>query len=346
MVSMKAAVISAPYRFNIEEHDVPTPNAGEVLIRVHAVGICGSDVHGMEADGGQRRQPGLIMGHEAAGEIAAVGADVTSWKVGDRVAIDPQLSCGYCYACERGWKNLCENGVTIGSSRKQLTHGTMREYIAVPTRQIYRLPDNVSFDEGATLDFVGNAVHVLNRSNSKLGDTFLIIGTGAIGLIAVQLAKLRGAGKIIAVDTSDAKLKLAKQFGADRTINPLKEDVLTVVRAETGGYGAEIVLEMVGLSATYATAVQAAKMQGTVMALGFAADEVTLPSQALLFNEVTIVGCTGFSFEGTTVLNMIADGRIDVKPLITHEYPLEHIEDGFKVLLDKQAEAIKVIIHP
>jgi len=343
---MKAAVISAPYRFTIEDREMERAASGEVLIRVRSVGICGSDVHGMEADGGRRRPPGLIMGHEAAGEIVAVGEGVTGWEIGDRVAIDPQLSCGYCHACERGWKNLCENGVTIGSSRKQLTHGAMREYIAVPPRQIYRLPEGLSFDEGATLDFVGNAVHVMNRANSKLGDNILIIGTGAIGLVAVQLAKLRGAGKIFAVDTSPSKLELAKKFGADRVINPLQEDVVAVVKEETGGYGADLVLEMVGLPATYETAIKATKMQGTVMALGFAANEVTLPIQPLLFNEVTIVGCTGFSFEGTTVLNMIADGRIDVKPLITHEYPLEEIERGFEVLLDKKSDAIKVIIHP
>ncbi|BBI32150.1 zinc-dependent alcohol dehydrogenase [Cohnella abietis] len=343
---MKAAVIKEPYRFTIEDHPIPEPKQGEVRIRIHSVGICGSDVHGMEADGGARRVPGLVIGHESAGQIEAVGPDAGPWKVGDRVAIDPQLSCGYCYACERGWKNLCENGVTIGSSRKQMTHGTMREYITVPTRQIYKLPDNVSFDEGATLDFVGNAVHVLNRANSKLGDTFLVIGTGAIGLIAVQLAKLRGAGKVIAVDTSPSKLKLAEQFGADRTINPMFEDVLQVVKDETGGYGADIVLEMVGLPSTYETAILAAKMQGTVMALGFAASQVTIPIQALLFSEITIVGCTGFSFEGETVLKMISDGRINVKPLITHEYPLEEIDRGFEVLRDKTADAIKVIIHP
>jgi 2-desacetyl-2-hydroxyethyl bacteriochlorophyllide A dehydrogenase len=343
---LKAAVVKAPYKFTIEEHSIPSPGPGEVRIRIRSVGICGSDVHGMEADGGQRRKPGLVIGHEAAGEIEALGPDAGLWKVGDRVAIDPQLSCGYCHACERGWKNLCENGVTIGSSRKQLTHGAMREYITVPTRQIYKLPDNISFDEGATLDFVGNAVHVLNRANSKLGDTILIIGTGAIGLIAVQLAKLRGAGKVIAVDTSSSKLQLAKQFGADRTINPLHEDVLAVVWQETGGYGADFVLEMVGLPSTYDIAIKATKMQGTVMALGFAANEVTIPIQSLLFNEVTIIGCTGFSFEGNTVLSMISDGRINVTPLITHEYPLEEIESGFEVLRDKTYEAIKVIIHP
>ncbi|MFB9276050.1 zinc-dependent alcohol dehydrogenase [Cohnella cellulosilytica] len=343
---MKAAVISAPYRFNIEDREAPSPASGEVLIRVRAVGICGSDVHGMEADGGSRRPPGLIMGHEAAGEIVAVGAGVDGWKAGDRVALNPQLYCGHCHACRRGWPNLCENGVTLGSARKQLTHGAMREYIAVPTRQIYKLPDNLSFDEGATLDFVGNAFHVMNRSNSQLGDCFLVIGTGAIGLVAVQLARLRGAGKIIAVDTSPAKLELARKFGADRVVNPLTEDVLAAVKEETDGYGADVVLEMVGLPSTYETAVRAAKMQGTVMALGFAANEVTLPIQPLLFNEVTIVGCTGFSFEGPVVLDMIADGRIDVKPLITHEYPLEDIERGFEALLDKKSDAIKVIIHP
>jgi 2-desacetyl-2-hydroxyethyl bacteriochlorophyllide A dehydrogenase len=343
---MKAAVITAPFKFEIKEMQKPIPSPGELLIRIKSVGICGSDVHGMEAEGGIRRRPGLIMGHEAAGQIEDVGEGVQDWQPGDRVAINPQLSCGYCYACERGLKHMCQNGVVLGSSRVRMTHGTMQEYIIVPQRQVNRLPDNVSYDEGCTLDFVGNAMHVLNRAEGKFGDTYVIIGTGAIGLVLVQLAKLRGAGKIIAVDTSQAKLELARKYGADRLINPLQEDVIEVVLNETGGFGADISIEAVGLPATYETAVKVLKIQGKLMALGFAANEIQIPIQPLLFKEISIIGCTGFSFEAAPVLNMISDGRIDVKTLITHKYSLEKIETGFESILDRSQNTIKVVINP
>jgi L-iditol 2-dehydrogenase len=286
------------------------------------------------------------MGHEAAGEVVAVGEGIEDWKPGDRVAINPQLSCGHCFACVRGMKHMCQNGVVLGSSRVRLSHGAMQEYIIVPPRQVFRLPDNISYEEGCTLDFVGNALHVLNRAESKIGDTFLIVGTGAIGLVMVQLAKLRGAGKIIAVDTSAAKLELAKSYGADRTVNPLHEDVLQVVFDETGGFGVDIAIEAVGIPATYEMVVKALKIQGKVLALGYAVNEVNIPIQPLLFRELTIIGCTGFVFEGETVLEMISKGSIDVKTLITHEYPLEEIETGFQAILDRTQNAIKVVIHP
>ncbi len=343
---MKTAVISAPYKFEIKEMQKPTPQAGQLLIRVKSVGICGSDVHGMEAEGGIRRRPGLIMGHEASGQIEAVGENVVGWKPGDRVAINPQLSCGYCYGCERGLKHLCENGVVLGSSRVSMSHGAMQEYIIVPPRQVNKLPDNVSYDEGCTLDFVGNAMHVMNRAEGKFGDTYVVIGTGAIGLVIVQLAKLRGAGKIIAVDTSPTKLELAKKYGADRVINPMHEDVIEAVKQETNGYGADISIEAVGIPATYETAVNVLRIQGKLMALGFAVNEVKIPIQPLLFKELSIIGCTGFAFEAESVLNMISDGRIDVKTLITHKYTLDKIEAGFESILDLTSNTIKVVINP
>jgi threonine dehydrogenase-like Zn-dependent dehydrogenase len=342
---MKAAVIQKPFEFAIEEREIPVPQADEVLVRIKAVSICGSDIHGMSEDGGIRRQPGLIMGHEAAGVIAGLGAGVEGWKVGDRVAIDPQLSCGKCSACESGWKNLCENGFIFGSSKTKFTHGAMCEYMAVSQRQLNKLPDNVSFSEGASLDYVGNAMHAINRSDSQFGDTFVIIGTGAIGLVAIQLAKLRGAGKIIAVSTSPYKLDMAKSFGADRTINSREENVVEIIMEETGGLGAEIVIEAVGVTETYDMAIRSAKRRGKIMALGFASNAITIPIQPLLFRELTVIGCTGYVFEAKPVLNMLSDGRIDVRS-ITQEFPLEQVQHALELLIHKKSNAIKVVLNP
>ncbi|QJD81976.1 alcohol dehydrogenase catalytic domain-containing protein [Cohnella herbarum] len=342
---MKAAVVQGAFQFAIEERPIPEPQSGEVLVRIMAVGICGSDIHGMTEDGGVRRRPGLIMGHEAAGVIERLGEGVEGWRPGDRVALDPQWSCGQCEPCRHGWLNLCENGFIFGSSKLKFTHGAMCEYLAVPQKQLNLLPDQVTFAEGASLDYVGNAMHAVNESQSRFGDTFVVIGTGAIGLVAIQIARLRGAGKIIAVGTSPHKLAMAKKFGADRVIHSREENALEVIMEETDGKGAEVVIEAVGVSDTYALAVQAAKRRGKVMALGFASNEITIPVQPLLFREVSLIGITGYVFEAAPVLKMIANGKIDVKS-ITTELPLEEVQKAFEMIVGKKNEVIKVALIP
>lgn len=343
---MKAAVIQGPFVMKVEQRPDPEVGEDDVLVRVRAAGICGSDLHGFQGLSKDRRKPGLIMGHEAAGEVAAVGKKVTGLKKGDRIVIDPQRACGQCYACRNGWANLCDNMLVIGSSMRQFLNGAMCEYIAIPSRQIHRLADGVSFQEGAMLDPIGNALHIFGRSGVQIGDIVAIFGAGTIGLIAVQTARIKGVGKIISVDISAKRLKLAKQFGADIVVNSSIDDPVGVILGETNGRGADLVVEAVGHSVTYGNCVKSVRKRGKVMALGFLESEITIPIQPLLFREISIVGCTGFVFECDTALDLLAQGKLNVKPIITHEFPIDDVQLAFTTACDPKADALKTMVIP
>ena len=219
---MKAAVFTGPYEFKICDREKPKPGPKEVLIRIRAVGICGSDIHPYMGDGLDRREPGIIMGHEASGDVEEIGSEVTKWKPGDRVAINPQINDETCPMCRKGLPHLCDHSLLIGSSMRGFLDGAMCEYLIMHEKQLYHLPDEVSYDHGTFLDPLGNAIHLINRGGVKLGDVVVIIGAGTIGLLAIQTAKLAGAVKVIAEDgiqirgiyeRSDAKVR--KQEGME-----------------------------------------------------------------------------------------------------------------------------------
>ncbi len=343
---MKAAIIKGPLKIQIEERPIPTPDQGQVLVRIKSVGICGSDVHGFLGLSGRRRLPGLVMGHEASGQIEEIGSKVTGLAKGDRVAIDPQTVCGTCYACKRGWSNLCDNMSVIGSSMRNFKDGAMCEYMVLKASQLYKIPDNLSFSQAAMLDPVSNSIHVFNRSSMDIGDTVAVIGTGVIGLVLVQVAKLRGAGKVIAVDASEDRLKLAKALGADILVNSGSQNTVDTIMSQTSGRGADIVVEAAGLAVTYQNAVNSVRKRGHVLALGFRDAEVPIPIQPLLFREVTIIGNTGFVFEIEPFIDFVSSGKIDVKPIITHVFTLDQVQQAFEIAADPLSGAIKVMIAP
>src|SRR5580698_1411353 len=206
---MKALVLKDRRRFAVEDVAVPDLEANEVLVRVRACGICGSDVHGMDGSSG-RRIPPIIMGHEAAGEISRVGSSVTGWKSGDRVTFDSTVYCGECWFCKRGEVNLCENrrvlGVSCGEYRR---HGAFAEFVAVPQRILYRLPDNLSFEEAAMVEAVSVAVHAVKRTPLAENSSALVVGTGMIGLLVVQPLRIAGCDPIIAIEPDENRLRLA-----------------------------------------------------------------------------------------------------------------------------------------
>ena len=343
---MKAAVLKGPLKIEIEERPIPTPGEAEVLVKVKSVGICGSDVHGFLGLIGKRRLPGLVMGHEASGQVEELGKGVAGWNKGDRVAIDPQIACGYCYQCKRGWSNLCDNMSVIGSSMRNFKDGAMCEYIVLPASQLYKIPDNLSFNEAAMLDPVSYSLHVFNRASMEIGDTVAIIGTGVIGLIMVQVAKLKGAGKVIAVDASDKRLELAKAFGADVLVNSRNQNTTETIMSETDGRGADIAVEAVGLPVTYQNAINSVRKRGEVLAFGFRDAEVPIPIQPLLFREITIIGNTGFVFEILPFIDLVAGGKIGIKPIITHVFALDRAQQAFELAADESSGAIKVMIAP
>src|SRR3954470_16039901 len=240
---MKALVLKEYRQFALEDFPVPTLQPHDVLVRVRACGICGSDVHGMDGSSG-RRIPPIVMGHEAAGVIAEIGSAVSGWKKGDRVTFDSTVSCGACWHCRRGEINLCENrrvlGVSCGEYRR---HGAFAEFVAVPQRILYRLPDDLTFEQAAMVEAVSIAVHAVERTPLTLNASVAVIGTGMIGLLVVQVLRARGCGQIIAIDLDDGKLKLAGRFGATHTLNAGETDLQDKVRGLTSGRGVDAAFE-------------------------------------------------------------------------------------------------------
>jgi len=346
---MKAAVIHmVDGHKRLQTDELPTPEIGPtgVLVHVSAAGICGSDLHGFLDDEGTSRRPGLVMSHEAAGTVAAVGDAVTRVKVGDRVTVDPQVTCGVCLPCQRGWISICDNKRVTGSSLRGFEQGAMAEYLAVEEKQVFAVPDSMSMEEAAMIEPLSNALHAVNRAGLKLGQTVVILGAGTLGLCMVQGVALSGVTNLIVSDTSDFRLGVAARTGATHTVNPLRDDLQAIVTELTGGLGADVVIESVGIDATYQDAIRIVRKRGRVMFFGAVQDTVTLPLLPILHKEIDIVGCTGANDETVTAIDLVAAGKIDLRPIITHEYALDDAQAAFDVLSDRGADAIKVQVRP
>ncbi|MBU9727582.1 zinc-dependent alcohol dehydrogenase [Diplocloster modestus] len=343
---MKCAVFKEPYKFEIVEREIPDTPEDQVLVKVMASGICGSDLHPYMGVGIERRKPGIIMGHEAAGVVVRTGKGVTKVKEGQRVAINPQIYCQECEQCRTGNFHLCDHTRMIGSSKNGFQDGAMCQYIHVYEKQLVMLPDEVSYDAGCMLDPLGNSMHVIRRSGLKIGDSILVMGCGTIGLGIVQLAKKAGASQVIAADISGFKLDRAKELGADVVVNTSEEDALRKIRSYTGNRGVDVGVEAAGLDATYDLTVQSVKKKGKVVALGYVGAYGNIPLSDLIFREIELIGSTGFVAECGMVMETLRQGDLQADKLVTQTFPLEQIKEAFDLLLDKDQDAIKVIIHP
>ncbi|MFN3652128.1 MAG: galactitol-1-phosphate 5-dehydrogenase [Armatimonadota bacterium] len=343
---MKALLLTDPRKLEVTE--VPTPEIGDddILVRVRACGICGSDVHGYDGSSG-RRIPPLVMGHEAAGVVAQVGKNVRSFQEGDRVTFDSTVYCGKCYFCRRGDVNLCDNrnvlGVSCGDYRR---HGAFAEYVSVPQHIVYRLPDNLSFEEAALIESVSIAFHAVRRIPIRIGDTAVVVGTGMIGLLVVQTLRLAGCGRIIAVDIDDYKLERAKELGADEGLNSRKVDVAAEVQARTEGRGADLAMEVVGAGDPLQTAISAVRKGGSIGLVGNLAPKVELPLQAVVTRELTLYGSCSSSGEYPACIEMMSRGKIQVRPLISVQAPLEQGPEWFDRLYGHEPGLMKVILEP
>ncbi|MGB2861908.1 MAG: alcohol dehydrogenase catalytic domain-containing protein, partial [Sedimentisphaerales bacterium] len=262
---MKALIYTKPYSFEYSDFPDPVPGDDDVLIRVKACGICGSDVHGFTGKTG-RRIPPLIMGHEAAGIVERLGKNVSGFEKGDRVCFDSTVYCNKCEACLSGLFNRCDKRQVLGVSVPAFKrHGAFAEYVAVPSWIVSKIPDELSFVHAALLEPASIGTHAANRAPISNKDTVVVIGAGTIGLFILQAARLRGAAKVIAVDINEFRLDLAKKLGADKLINPLKSDLSEAVLQETEGKGANVTLEAVGYAKTFADAVSITRMGGYVV---------------------------------------------------------------------------------
>lgn len=343
---MKALVLKEYHRFAIEDFAVPALQPDEVLVRVRACGICGSDVHGMDGSSG-RRIPPIVMGHEAAGEIAETGRDVTQWKIGDRVTLDSTIYCGECWYCRRGTINLCENRRVLGvSCAEYRRHGAFAEFVAVPRRILYRLPDNLSFEQAAMVEAVSVASHAVKRTQLAADASAAVVGTGMIGLLVIQTLRVAGCKRIIAVDLDESRLALAAKFGAIQTFKAGGSDLPEKIRALTDGRGADAAFEVVGLPQTVRMAIECVRKGGSVTLIGNLKPQVDLPLQAVVTRELSLIGTCASAGEYPACLDLIASGKINVTEFISAVAPLEEGPQWFERLYAGENGLMKVLLKP
>ncbi len=328
----------------LELVDCPTPEIrpDEVLVEVKRAGICGTDLHIYKWDewSEARVKPPLVLGHEFAGVVAAVGALVSRINVGDVVSAEGHITCGVCEHCREGEAHVCRETTIIGIDRD----GAFANYVAVPASNVIRVPKGIPIEHAAVFDPLGNAFHTVLTAEIP-GRTVAIVGCGPIGLFAVGIAKAAGASRVIAIEVKEQRLAMAREMGADVTLNPIQDDVESAVRELTRGYGADVVCEMSGHPDAIRQAFKICRNAGRIQALGLPQGEVRLNlGEDMIFKGITVYGVIGRRIFQTWIQmrEFLASGLLDISPVITHRVNLENFEDGLKAI--ESGEAGKVIL--
>jgi L-iditol 2-dehydrogenase len=342
---MKVLLLSQYQHLEIADLPEPTPGPGEVLVRVAACGICGSDVHGYDGSSG-RRIPPIVMGHEAAGRIAAVGAGVKEFAVGDRITFDSTVYCGACSPCRRGEVNLCDNRQVLGVSCSDYRRaGAFAEYVVVPSRIVYRLPDNLSFTEAAMLEAVAVALHAVRLAQVSPDSTALVLGAGMIGLLVAQALRVAGCSRVLVADIDRSRLELAQNVGATAALAS-GADLVAQVLQLSGGAGVDVAVEAVGRNETVGAATESVRKGGTVVLVGNISPEVTLPLQKVVTRQIRLQGSCASAGEYPQAMELLATGAIQVKPLITAVAPLHDGPQWFERLHAGEPNLMKVVLTP
>jgi L-iditol 2-dehydrogenase len=349
---MNALVLTSPGQFEIQRVPVPAPAPGEVLCRIRAVAICGSDPEIIRGDLAGTWPPAypFTPGHEWAGEVVAVGEGVVAFAPGDRVAGEAHKGCGYCRNCLQGRYNLCENYGRPETGHRHygfISPGAYAQYNVYSIRSLSPLPMAASFREGALVDTGGASLHGMELAGTTPGGTVVVIGPGPIGLIAVRFAKALGAARVIVVGRG-ARLKAAAEKGADAVVDFEKVDPVTVVRELSGGLGVDEVVECSGAPGTFAQAVRMVRKGGKVVLVGVPTDKVReeLPFKYIVHNEIAIFGSRANPNVARKIIAMLAAGHIAVKDLITHTFPLEDFAKALDTFVNRRDGVIKVVIEP
>lgn len=343
---MKALLLSEYKKLEVTDLPRPIPGPGDVLVQVAACGICGSDVHGYDGTSG-RRIPPIVMGHEAAGIVSEMGTDVSGFQKGDRVTFDSTVYCGECDYCRSGEVNLCDRrqviGVSCGDYRRA---GAFAEYVVVPQRILYKLPDTLSFPEAAMLEAVSVALHAVRLAELRSGETALVIGAGMIGLLTLQAVQAAGASRVMIADVDATRLTMAKEMGADEILHFSGAELIAEVLRRTNGKGVDIVLEAVGRYETIAAAIDCVCKGGTVTLIGNITPEVTLPLQKVVSRQIRLQGTAASAGEYPQAIEWMTSGKIRVKPLITAVAPLDEGPRWFERLYSHEPNLMKVVLAP
>jgi L-iditol 2-dehydrogenase len=343
---MNALLLSQYKHLELATLPVPVPEPSDVLVQVAACGICGSDVHGYDGTSG-RRIPPLVMGHEAAGTIAAVGSQVNGFAVGDRVTFDSTVYCGACAFCRKGEINLCDDRQVVGVSCGDYSRaGAFAEYVTVPARIVYKLPENLSFAEAAMLEAVSVALHAVAVSKLEGGETALVIGAGMIGLLTLQAARAAGCSRVFVADIDATRLKSASELGADETILASGAELTRGILQLTEGRGVDVVLEAVGRNETIAASIDCVRKGGTVTLIGNITPQVNLPLQKVVSRQIRLQGSCASCGEYPEAMELMAAGKIRVDSLITAVAPLRDGPSWFDRLHSGEPNLMKIVLDP
>ncbi len=340
---MRAAVLTDIRTIQVQEVPTPKPKPDEVLIRVRFAGVCGSEVHIFIGTHPSRKPP-AILGHEMVGEIVEVGSQVSHFRPDDRVTIEAFTSCGSCRYCRMGSYYLCSNKVLIGTPGWT---GCFGEYIVAPERALVKLPEDLSYEEGVILEPMAVAVHAIKRARLQEGDSVLVLGAGAIGLCCIAAAKATAGTTVIATDTIDFNLKLARNMGAAAAVNVRKENSLSAVVAQyAGSDGVDVGFVTAGFSSVVNQALASVRKQGRVGLVAQFDDPLTIPAPHMIVSkELELLGILQYTKEDFHVAaELITRGLVDARSLITHVLPIEEAQRAMEIVADKTEDCAKVIL--
>ena len=335
-------MVSAPRQIAFVERNLRQPEADEVLIAVRASSICGSDLHVYQGKHPSAALPSAV-GHAIAGDVLQIGPDVSLFQIGDRVTVEPVVTCEKCHFCLRGAYHLCTNI----SFQYRIGQGGFAPFFIVRERWAHHLPKQLSDQEGALIEPLAVAVHAVRQANIQPGHAVAIFGAGAIGLLVLQVARAVGAGSIIVIDISEFRLDMARRLGATFTFDNRQGDLLADIQERTEGLGVDRAFEVVGLETTLLQTIGSLRKGGRGVVLGiFEEPQVSLSANIFVQREITLTGSQGYNWDFQTALELAGSGRVDLKPMITHQLPLPSLAQAFELIYAPPRETVKVVLTP
>lgn len=341
----RAAYMHGTNSMVMKEVPMPTPGENEVLIKVKAVGICGSDMHYYQHGriGDFVVEGDFILGHECAGEVVAAGAGVKKLKAGDRVALEPGKTCGKCKFCKTGRYNLCPDVEFFATPPY---HGVFTNFVTHPEDMCFQLPDHVSYAEGALVEPLAVGLHASGTGEVKLGDTVVIFGAGCIGLVTLLSCKARGASKVYVVDVLENRLETARRLGATETINARECNAIEKIAELTAGQGADVVIETAGSEITVRQTADAVARGGTIVLVGMTPkDETSFDFMKLMGKEGNLKTIFRYRNLYPVAISAIASGSIDVKSIVSHEFDFDHVKEAFDFVSGNAKDVVKAVIR-
>jgi len=340
---MKAAILYKPMDMRIEEIDIPQIGSNEVLVKMKRVGICGSDVHfylkGRIATYVVEKP--LILGHECSGEIVEIGEGVSRIKIGQRVVIEPGFVCGKCFYCRSGRYNLCREVKFYGAPP---FHGAFAEYVTAPEENVYPIPENMSYEEGAMVEPLAVGMMAAKMGKISVNDVVAVLGAGPIGQMVLQAAKVHGAPQVYVTDVIDYRLEYAKKYGASEIINAAEEDTVSRIKEFTDGEGVDVVIDASGAPSAIRQTVDIVKPGGRIVFVGYPPEDVRLPIPEIIYKELTLQGIHRYANVYPAAIKAVSLGKAVVKPYVTHVFPFEKILEGFETHIKKIGNPIKIQI--